>query len=544
MAISVWRVGVAQQPPMFFPDDPIQVDDDRAFDAGDVQPVAPSTYYDFIENTFLTPGDDARIRALNTNTVDEVPDSSWFTNRIGSRELTLDELARGPNQFDALSVDGWPVIEGKGRGRTPGWRVAAPDGTIYQIEFDPRPYPERTSGAEMIGTLFYHAFGFNVPEAYIVEVDPEQLFLVPDATIEIQGSRRPFTQLDVDDVLDRSARLPNGRYRALASRYVEGTAIGPFRYFGTRPDDPNDLFPHEHRRELRGNRVFAAWLNHVDSRGINSLDVLVGPAGRQSIQHYMFDFGSIIGGGPGFANEPRAGNEYILDWGKGFKTLASLGLYVRPWLRVRYPQVSASVGRFESASFDPESWRPEYPNQAFRNVGVDDAFWAARIVSRFTDEAIQTVVDQAGYTDPEAAAYVVDTLIERRDKTAAHWLTRFTPVEAFRLDAEGRLSFENTAVNAGAATPPDHYVLTWYTVDNASGAREPLGEETWVTGPAARLPDGSGDAELVAVVIRGIHPRYTEWLRSTRVHFRRVVEGWETVGIERAFDERVPETRP
>ena len=69
--------------PQFFPDDPIQVDDDRAIDASGAKPIEGSNAYDFAEHTFLKRGDTRDIRAVNVNTVDEVPDSTWFTNRIG-----------------------------------------------------------------------------------------------------------------------------------------------------------------------------------------------------------------------------------------------------------------------------------------------------------------------------------------------------------------------------------------------------------------------------------------------------------------------------
>jgi hypothetical protein len=69
-------------------------------------------------------------------------------------------------------------------------------------------------------------------------------------------------------LLQRAPRRPDGTYRALASKLLPGKPVGPFQYFGTRPDDPNDIFPHENRRELRGLRVFAAWLNHDDSRAM------------------------------------------------------------------------------------------------------------------------------------------------------------------------------------------------------------------------------------------------------------------------------------
>ncbi len=171
----------------------------------------------------------------------------------------------------------------------------------------------------------------------------------------------------------------------IVSRFADGKPLGNFRYYGTRPDDPNDIFPHEHRRELRGARVFAAWLNHDDSRGINSLDMLEQADGKSYVKHYMFDFGSIMGSGTIFAQRHRPGNEYILEWKPGWLTLATLGLYVRPWMLIDYPDVPPAVGRFEGDAFDPEKWKPEYPNTAFDNMRPDDAFWAARIVSKFSD---------------------------------------------------------------------------------------------------------------------------------------------------------------
>ena len=76
-------------------------------------------------------------------------------------------------------------------------------------------------------------------------------------------------------------------------------------------------------------------------------------------------------------------------------TLATLGFYIRPWMHIDYPDVPPSVGRFEGDAFDPEQWKPEYPNPAFGNMRPDDAFWAARIVARFSDDAIRAIVEKA-----------------------------------------------------------------------------------------------------------------------------------------------------
>jgi hypothetical protein len=517
--------------PRYYPDDPIQVDNDRAFDASKAAPIEGSNAYDFAEHTFLAPGDRRDVRAVNISTMDEVPDSSWFTNRIGRRHMPIDEIVRGPNRIDSLNVDGWPIVQEKSAGITPGYRVRDPSGRLYQIKFDPPAHPDMASGAEVVGAAFYHAVGYNVVQGYIVEIDPAQIVVGAGATtVDMSGRNRGMTREDVDRVLARAARLPNGKYRAIASRFADGSPLGYFKYYGTRPDDPNDIHPHEHRRELRGNRVVAAWLNHDDSRGLNTLDMLEGTF----IRHYMFDFGSIMGSGSTVAQVPRAGNEYILEWKPALLTLTTLGLYVRPWVMVDYPRVPAAVGRFEGDFFDPEAWRPEYPNPAFDNMRPDDAFWAARIVARFSDEAIRAVVAKARYSDPVATDYVAATLIKRRDAVLKAWLTQINPIADPVLQASGELTFVNAAVDARVASPPAAYSLTWARFDNATG--NTVGESVTASvnrprasAPAALLAAG----EFVAVDIRTDHPEYPGWAAPVRIVFRSSPEGWRAVGLER-----------
>ena len=528
-------VGSGAVGPRFYPDDPIRVDDDTALDASGAVEVEGSNGYDFYTHTFRKPGDRRDIRAVNVNTMDEVPDSSWFVNRIGVQDMTPAEVAAGPTQLGGLNIDGWPIVQEKSSGITPGFRLTDPDGHLYQLKFDPPANPEMSSGAEVIGAAFYHAMGYNVAQGYIVEFDPDLAPIREGATtVDMSGTERQMRREDVDRVLARAARLPNGRYRALASRFADGAPLGYFKYFGTRPDDPNDVHPHEHRRELRGSRVIAAWLNHDDSRGLNSLDMLEERNGRGFVRHYVFDFGSTLGSGSTVPQVPRAGNEYILEWGPAFKSLATLGLRLRPWMRVRYPDVPKSIGRFEADFFDPALWRPEYPNPAFDNMRPDDAFWAARLVHRFSDEAIRAVVAKARFSEPGAAEYMSSTLITRRDKVVATWLTGVNPIVEPRLDASGTLHFDNAAVSAGVATRPEAYQLRWSAFDNATDADIGPVERMRTIEPSAAAPAIIlQDADFVSVEIQTLHPDFPHWERPVKIHFRRSPEGWEAVGLER-----------
>jgi len=553
---SVWSpalagllaIGIAASPalspraatPRFFPDDPIQVDDDRALDASGAKEIQGSNGYDFVEHTFLDPGDTRDIRAVNVNTIDEVPDSSWFTNRIGRREMTVAEIVRGPNQRETVDFDDWPIVQEKSSGITPGYRVRDPAGQLYQVKFDPPAHPGMATAAEVIGAAIYHALGYNVVPGYIIDVDPARIVIAPTATtVDLSGQKRSMTRTDVEKLLARGARLPNGKYRATLSQFAPGAGLGYFKYYGTRPDDPNDIHPHEHRRELRASRVFAAWLNHDDSRGINSLDMLEGPKGGPGfIRHYMFDFGSIMGSGSTKAQTLRAGNEYILEWGPSLKTLATLGLYVRPWIRTRYWEEAKAVGRFEGDAFDPVAWRPEYPNPAFENMRADDAFWGARLVARFSDEAIRAIVAKGQYTEPGAADHIATTLIKRRDKVLRAWLTGVNPLTEPQLSGDGSLTFRNEAVAARVSSPASRYAFAWSRFDNATGSTSGTVEtsttEARATAPSAVL----NGAQFVSVAVKTSHPDYPGWEAPVTFTFRRVSNGWQPVGIDRTVPPR------
>jgi hypothetical protein len=336
-------------------------------------------------------------------------------------------------------------------------------------------------------------------------------------------------------VFRRAARQPDGRYRVLVSRFADGEPLGNFRYYGTRPDDPNDIVLHEHRRELRGARVFGAWLNHDDSRGINSLDMLERADGKAYVKHYMFDFGSILGSGTIFAQRHRSGNEYILEWKPGWLTLATLGAYVRPWMLIDYPEVPPSVGRFEGDAFDPAAWKPEYPNSAFEIMQPDDAFWAARIVSKFSDAMIRAIIEKAEYSDPRATDYITATRVKRRDKVLATWLNQANPLVNVELASGGTLTFTNAAVDAGVATPAAGYSLRWFRLDNALDVKHDVGAPARVDALRAQAPPEllENGGEFIGVTVTADHPQQPGWARPATFYFRRVADGWKPVGIER-----------
>jgi hypothetical protein len=524
----------------FHADDPLWHDGDMR----DTPPVAEhelSKSYDFLRHTFRPPARSTNGPALNVNTLGEVPDSSWFTNRIGVRELTLDEIVRGPDSNDGPAPGRWLVLGRPEAGITPKFTIRDGRGDRYVIKLDPASCPELPSSVEVISTKIFHALGYHVPEDFIVRFDPADLEPAPDATMRgADGKRRAFTTADIRQWLKRQPRGADGRVRALASRYVPGKVVGSFEFVGTRPDDPNDIYAHERRRELRGLRVFAAWLNHDDARAANSLDVYVTEGDRRYLRHYLQDFGSNLGSGSTSPQQPRGGYEYLIERGPILKGLAGFGLWTRGWMHARYPTDLPSLGHVEAEFFQPAAWKTEYPQPAFDRMDAADAFWAASLVSRFTDAMLRAIVDTGRLTDERAAQRLTEILIARRDKVVAYWITRTTPLDRFTLSDDGAtLRFDNAAMRTGSSGPGTTYRAQWFALDNATGSETAVGSERTQAEPTLAIPDGvwgaadAGGDRYAVVGIGAVDPRFPNWSAPVRVTLRSRDGRAAVVGIER-----------
>ena len=534
-AVAVLLAGAGPQgaAPRFFHDDPLTREPETQ-DASKVEPWDIDLAIDLATNLFSRPGDKTPdVRAQNVNTIDEVPDSGWFTNRIGARPLSIEDAVRGPLRSNGPVPEGWTVTRAKEAGASPGFTMKDAAGETWFVSFDPRGFPESVTGGVVVANKIFWALGYFQVENHLITVQPDRLSISDKATFRPpSGVRRPLRRGDLDAVFERAHRNADGTYRAVAGRAVPGKVLGGFRYHGTRPDDPNDVVPHEHRRELRALKVFGAWTNLVDMKAGNTLDTLIQAEGRGVVRHYLQDVGSTFGSSAIGARDPDEGYDYLYQGGPILKRALLLGFPLPVWATVPYPDEEV-IGRFEGTVFDPERWKPRAPTAAFLRARPDDTFWAARRVAAFPDAMIYAIARTGEFSDPLAAAALAKVLVQRRDTIARTYLPAVNPIVDVALSPEGGLTFANAAVDAEVAPAPSSYAVEWARFDNATGQSTPIGQRTVVTttrATAPALPTEPG--AYVKVQISAVDgPR--AWATPVAAYLRRSENAWTLVGLER-----------
>jgi hypothetical protein len=414
--------------------------------------------------------------ALNVTRYDDVVNSSWFEHRNDQRRLTLDETFRGPTAGTGPDTTG-PIVltQAKLQGISPGFHIQDSRGVRYVVKFDPQGFQYLSSSAGVITNRLLYAAGFHVPEDYIFRFRREHITGVKEgATYEdADFVEHPLGIELVDEILARVDTLPDGRFLAVASQYVPGPPLGPFHFSGTRKDDPNDWYAHEHRRDLRGLYVVSSWVNHVDMRFANTMDAFVQPG---FVRHYLIDFAASLGSGTIRPHNPREGAEYNLDFWASMARMFTLGFYRQGWEREPYGVIDPSIGWMQVESFDPGGWKANWPNEAFVNMTVRDGYWGAKLVGSFTDAQVRAAVAAGELPNEFAADTMASMLMYRRDRIVDHWYSLVSPIEGPEVVAAAepgagfQLAFEDYGLRDGYWSPADR-TYEWTLREEASNRR-------------------------------------------------------------------------
>ncbi len=380
--------------------------------------------------------------SVDVNSLDEVPDSSWFTNK---KRQPVHADADAPGACDPqdmlptqdLVADGeWAIDHGKDNGSTPGFRIDVPGKGRYMLKADEKHRPERASAASVIGAAIFDALGYYTACEQVVVLRKSQLKLQPGLkTIDNDGMSHPFDDAALDKVLAGTTHVQGDLVRMQASKWLPGVTLGPYRFTGTRDDDPNDVIDHADRRELRGMKILDAWLNHWDAREQNSMDVWMASDHEHErsspgyVVHYVLDTSDSFGEQTSVPDmNKQLGFSYELDPRDILGQLVTLGVRERPWDRARFTVGREKFGYFGTQDFKPHEWKPAYPNPAFLRMTERDAAWMARLIARFSPEDIRDLVDLGQWTDPADAQYLTNVLLERQRRILVRYLDKVSPL--------------------------------------------------------------------------------------------------------------------
>lgn len=189
-----------------------------------------------------------------------------------------------------------------------------------------------------------------------------------------------------------------------------------------------------------------------------------GPGGY--LRHYLIDFASAFGSDGDKPKHPRKGYANWVDLRDILVSTVTLGLKTWGWENhqpesARFP----SIGYFESDIFEPNKFDPITPNPAFEQRTDRDGFWGAKIVARFDDERLRAVVRAGELSNPDAEAYLLQTLLERREKILRYWFARQSPLDDFTptiADGDLHVEFSDLGADHGIDAPTGYQIETVY----------------------------------------------------------------------------------
>lgn len=473
-------------------------------DANDTEPSAlpsKSGEFQFVENAVSSSARYPLVDTLDTrrksrsqdvNSADKVPPSSWFTPRLGTDNISPEELVKGP-EVKGPPQKPYLITKVKSEGNSPGFVIKDSRGLKYLIKFDRSEYPALESTVNLIVNRLFWGFGYHVPEDYLVH------FSADDAKLS-DG----ISQDDVDKVYVFSYADEDGTYRAVASLFIEGTVLGHIGQRGTRKGDSNDVISRENRRTLRGLRMFSAWLGNSGFRSDNTLEVYQGEPGNGHTVHYLLDFGENFGVHGIEKDRNWDGFEHFFSYGDTAKNFLTLGIPVKKWEDTKLSP-DDNLGNFEAELFEPGKWKETTQFLPVRSSQPDDDYWAAKIIAAVKPEHLKELFNAAKHPEPEYSKAVMDVLAKRREKILAYAFGRVSPLELADLN-DGNLSLRDFGAENGVDS--SEYRVRFLNADGkkvSPAITVPAGKEIEI--PVAQALDAAKNYLIVEVTaVRGGKP--------------------------------------
>ena len=536
--IAAAAVTVSTAGRKFYDDDPIARAPESRSAAG-VKELKIELFFEYAYNLFvIADRKPSNTRAGNLNTIDEVPDSSWFTNRIGGPPMAAAAIARGPNSDAPPAPEKWTLLREKSAGTNPGFTARDANGQTWFLQFDAPEFPEGSTADVEITTKLFWALGYNQVDTFITTFDPSRVGDRSEgdgATPERRAHRRSRRTTSSGCSNARRADA-DGTYRASAGRLLPGN--------GARlvPLSGHALRRSERPRAARAppRAAGAARFRRVDEprRSEGRQHARHAGRGKRPRRREALPAGRRIDASA-WRNNPHEwdmGWEHFYDGPATQRRLLTFGFALSPWQTVPYIEYP-SVGLFEGDRFDPTTWKPQTPVAAYMELRADDAFWAARRVLAFNDDLIRAAVHTGAVQRSRGRSSTSRRCSSSgATRSARAYLPAINPIVDPRLDAAGALTFDNAAVAAGVAEAPRAYRAAWSRFDNATGATHADRSDARARRRRMAPPPRSA-VEPSAASSRSTSPRtapaHPTWQQPVRTHFRRTADGWKLVGLER-----------
>ncbi len=473
-------------------------------------------------------------RALGVNSFDEVPDSTWFTNRVGPRALTNEQITAGPGPTTPEEHFPWTIKSSKEGGTALGFVAEDARGVKFVLKFDYPHVPEAEGAASAVVARLLWASGYNVPADHVVYFKRSDVKVSKKAYTKVGGKKQPIDEAYFDGKLKNIAVGEDGRIRAFVSTFITGEVLGGTHRVGVRKDDPNDLIPHELRRDQRGQAPIFAWLSHTDAKEDNTLDTWQeDPANKavHYVMHYLIDFGNSLGTQPMVNRRPAIGYRHDVDPLPTLLSIATLGLWRQTWEFVGDPKIRG-VGLYSNDLYNPAEWKANTFAQ-LPLVWADrfDQFWGSKILIRFTPDQLAAALKAGRYSDPRAPKYLLETMIARQRTTARYWFRRVNPIDEFSVVAGAQVCFTDLALRHKLETIGTSFKITAY-----DAAGKSLGATREITAAAdgrACLPDSPVASGKDNYTILRIHSSRSG-LPDTLVHLGSDAAGQaRVIGIHR-----------